>query len=336
MARPSHKNGPETQPIRSFVSRRLGFGLGILVVAILPYITSFHIATEILIFAILATGFNLLLGYTGLFSWGQATFFGAGAYVAGNLLLHWQMNWFVVLAGGAAAGALVALLVGWFSTRTRGLYFILMTIAFNQVAYLVAITWKSGTGGNDGLQGIPRADLDLGIISFSLQDPRAFYWFTFVIFLICFYLFKRTIDSPMGLIFRAIKENEDRVLAVGYKTNRYKMISVFISGSISGVAGALYALHWGLVPISIINLLQSSNIVFMSILGGIGHPLGPVIGAGIYIYLRDVISAVWPRWPLIFGAVLILVVFFLRGGLVEGWLLIKDRLLSKGRSKRGT
>src|SRR5262245_29687126 len=103
--------------------------LGVVTLAILPYVTSFNIATEILIFGILATGFNLLLGYTGLFSWGQATFFGAGAYVAGNLLLRWHMNWLVVLAGGAATGAVVALVVGWFSTRTRGLYFILMTMA---------------------------------------------------------------------------------------------------------------------------------------------------------------------------------------------------------------
>lgn len=310
--------------------RKLGLGLGVLVAAVLPYVTSFHIATDILIFAILATGFNLLLGYTGLFSWGQATFFGVGAYVAGNLLLHWHTNWVLVLAGGAAAGALVALLVGWFSTRTRGLYFILMTIAFNQVAYLIAITWKSATGGNDGLQRVPRADLELGILTLSLQSPIAFYWFTFVIFLLCFYMFRVTIDSPVGLVFRSIKENEDRVLAVGYKTNRYKMLSVLISGSISGIAGSLYALHWGLVPISSIDLLQSSNIVFMSILGGVGHPMGPVVGAGIYIYLRDIISSFWPRWPLILGAILIMVVFFLRGGLVEGWFLIRA-WLTRGR-----
>ena len=335
MPKQSHKDGAEGYLIRLISSRRLGFALAIAAVAILPYATSFHIATDILIFGILATGFNLLLGYTGLFSWGQAIFFGAGAYVAGNLLLHLQMNWFVTLLGGASAGAVVALLVGWFSTRTRGLYFILLTIAFNQVAYLVAITWKDGTGGNDGLQGIPRADLELGIISFSLADPRAFYWFTFVIFLGCFYLFKTTIDSPMGLVFRAVKENEERVLAVGYKSNRYKMIAVLISGSVSGVAGALYALHWGLVPISSIDLLQSSNIVFMSILGGVGHPLGPIIGAAIYIYLRDVISSIWPRWPLILGVIIIIVVFFLRGGLVEGWMLIKDWLLRKARSRTG-
>ena len=123
------------------------------------------------------------------------------------------------------------------------------------------------------------------------------------------------------------------MLAVGYQTNRYKMIAVLISGSISGVAGALYALHWGLVPIASIDLLQSSNIVFMSILGGVSHPLGPVVGAAIYIYLRDVISSIWPRWPLILGVIIIVVVFFLRGGLVEGWMLIRDWLLGKFRSK---
>ena len=330
MKRKNQKNGSRLGPVpgRFFSSRKLGFAVAILVVGTLPYVTSFHIATEILIFGILATAFNLLLGYTGLFSWGQAVFFGVGAYAAGNLLLHWQTNWFVALVGGAAAGALVALLIGWFSTRTKGLYFILMTIAFNQVAYLVAITWKPATGGNNGLQGIPRPDLELGFITFSLQSPLAFYWFTFVIFLVCYYLFKRIINSPMGLIFGSIKENEDRMLAIGYNTNVYKMFSVLISGTMSGVAGSLYALHWGLVPISSIDLLQSSNIVFMSILGGIGHPLGPVIGAGIYIYLRDVISSIWPRWPLILGVVIILVVFLLRGGLVEIWQLIKERFLS--------
>jgi branched-chain amino acid transport system permease protein len=312
------------------LSKAFNICLGLAAVASLPYVTSFNIATEILIFGILATGFNLLLGYTGLFSWGQATFFGAGAYVAGNLLLHWHMNWLVVLAGGAATGAVVALVVGWFSTRTRGLYFILMTMAFNQVAFLIATTWRSVTGGNNGLQGVPRVDLDLGFVTVSLQNPLAFYWFTAVVFLSCYFVFKLTIESPVGLVFRGIKENEDRMLAIGYKTNRYKVLAILISGSISGIAGSLYALHWGLVPISSIDLLQSSNIVFMSILGGVGHPIGPIIGAGVYIYLRDVISSFWPRWPLILGVVIIAVVFFLRGGLMEGWALVRRGFTQKG------
>jgi branched-chain amino acid transport system permease protein len=304
----------------------LSVGVGILAAAVLPYVTSFHIATEILIFGILATGFNLLLGYTGLFSWGQATFFGVGAYVAGNLLLRYHMNWLGVLAASAVAGAVVALIIGWFSTRTRGLYFILMTMAFNQVAYLIATTWRSVTGGNNGLQGVPRVDLDLGIWTVDLQTPLAFYWFAVAVFFACYFIFKLTIESPVGLVFRGIKENEDRMLAIGYKTNRYKMVAVLISGAISGIAGSLYALHWGLVPISSIDLLQSSNIVFMSILGGVGHPAGPIIGAGVYIYLRDVISSFWPRWPLVLGLVIIAVVFFLRGGLMEGWALIRNGL----------
>lgn len=308
------------------LSRLLTILAGFSLLAILPFVTSSYIATDIIVYAILATAFNLVLGYTGLFSWGQAIFFGVGAYSAGLMLVHWRVNIFVALLGGAVAGAIAAFVVGWFSTRTRGLYFILLTMALNQVVYLGALTWRPVTGGADGLRGVPRMNLGIGDISLSLQEPLRFYWFSVFILLICIYLFKRIIDSPLGIVFRAIKENEDRILAVGFNTYWYKILSVIISGAMSGLAGCLYALHWGLVPISSIELMQSSNIVFMSILGGVGHPLGPAFGAAIFIWLRDMISSYWARWPIILGCLIIIIVFFLRGGLMEGWLLIKSNL----------
>lgn len=294
--------------------------------ALLPRLTSTSIAVDIVIFAIAATGFNLLLGYTGLLSFAQGAFFGLGGYVAGNLLLRSDLHLFVILLAAVVLSALAAGVLGFFSVRIKGVYFVLMTLAFGQMAYFLALTWRSLTGGPSGLRGFSRPDLWLGGAQISLQNTTAFYWFCVAMFVVCFYAFRKLIDSPVGLIFRAAKENEDRLDAIGWPANRFKVLSFCIAGGMTGLAGALYALQWQIVPISVVHMNQSASIAFMSILGGTGHPWGPVIGAVVYTWLSDVFSTYWARWPIIFGLLIIMVAFFLRGGLMEGWTIIRRGL----------
>ncbi|RMF93004.1 MAG: branched-chain amino acid ABC transporter permease [Nitrospinota bacterium] len=300
---------------------RLGLWLlALACIAVLPFVFPIVVVTEIFIFAILAVAFNLILGYTGLLSFGQAAFFGLGAYVAGNLLIHYPLHLLLVMVAGTLVGGLAALIVGYMSVRSAALYFVLLTLAFGQMVYFTAFAWTPFTGGDDGLRGIPRPDFPLfGSLSIPLQDPMIFYWFVVVVFLFSYWIFKRIISSPWGLIFMAIRENEDRVAAVGHAVARYKLLSFTISGAMSGLAGVLYAIHWQIVPITTVELGQSANIVFMTLLGGIGHPVGPVIGAAVFTLLSDMAATYWARWPILFGAVVILVVLFLRGGLVEAW-----------------
>ncbi len=315
-------SSPELTPWRW----RIGLWiLALVCVVLLPVLFPIVVVTEIFIFAILAIAFNLLLGYTGLLSFGQAAFFGLGAYVAGNLLIHYPMHLLFVLGAGLVVGALAALLVGYMSVRSTDLYFVLLTLAFGQMVYFTAFAWTPFTGGDDGLRGIPRPAFSLGgRFSLPLNDPVVFYWFVVGIFLLCYWVFKRIIDSPLGTILMAIRENEDRVAAVGHAVARYKLLAFVIAGAMSGLGGVLYALHWQIVPITTVELGQSANIVFMTLLGGVGHPVGPVIGAAVFTLLSDMAAIYWARWPIIFGAVVIIIVLFLRGGLVEAYQKVRN------------
>lgn len=287
-------------------------------IAILPLFVRTTIATVIWIYAILALAFNILLGYTGLLSFGQATFFGMGAYVAGLLLIHFKVNIILALIAGLLAGGLSAALVGGISIRRLGLYFILLTFAFNQMFFFIAYQWSSLTGGEDGLPGVPRPLLKFGDISIlNLRSPVNYYLFTVAIFLISMVVLKWIVESPLGKIFQAIRENETRAAAVGYNVKKYKLIAFIISGSFSGLAGVLYSMLFGIVPLDTIHWLTSGDIVFMALIGGIGNFYGPIIGAAFFIWLSESVSVIWARWPLILGVSFIIVVLFLRGGCVE-------------------
>lgn len=286
--------------------------------AALPLILSMSLAIDIVILAIAATAFNLMLGYTGLLSFGQAAFFAIGGYTAGNALLHLGLSAIPVLALAATAGALGSAIVGVLTLRLRNVYFILMTLAFSQLVYFVALSWRSGTGGASGLRGFPRPEINLGFVSIQLETSLAVYVFSVVVFLLCLAISYRVIVSPLGIVLRGIRDNQERVEAIGYPVGLYKLVCFSLAGAMTGVAGALYAIQWLIVPVSTASMNQSASIVFMSILGGVGHPLGPVLGAVVYTWLADVISVYWARWPLLFGLFIIAIVLFLRGGLVEG------------------
>jgi branched-chain amino acid transport system permease protein len=277
----------------------------------LPLALRNTIATEIWIFAILALAFNLLLGYTGLLSFGQATFSGIACYVAGLLLKHYGLSLVLVLPLGILAGGLSAAIVGAFCIQRVGLYFIMLTFAFNQMAYFIAYQWTDLTGGEDGLPGVPRPA--------ALEGGLAFYAFTTACFFATVLFMKRVTDSPFGLILQAIRDNEGRAAAVGYDVKRYKWLAFTIAGAVSGLGGVLYAMLFGIVPLFAIHWLRSGDIVFMTLIGGSASLYGPIVGAAVYTVLAESVSRYWDRWPILLGLAFVVVVLFFRGGCVEAW-----------------
>jgi branched-chain amino acid transport system permease protein len=284
-------------------------------VALLPFVVRPVIATEIWIFAIFGLGLNLLLGYTGLLSFGQSTFFGSAAYVAGWLLKHYAINVFFALTIGVAVGAASAALVGYLCVQRSGLYFIMLTFALNQLFYFVAYQWTSVTGGEDGMPGIPRPAF-LGI---DFTDPLNYYAFISLAFLASLWVMKRIVESPLGKILQAIRENEVRAEAVGYSVPRFKLLAFVIGGAFSGLAGVLYAMLFGIVPLEAISFVFSGNVVFATLIGGSGSLYGPIIGSIVFIWLSESVSVIWARWPLLLGVAFVVVVLFFRGGVVEAW-----------------
>jgi branched-chain amino acid transport system permease protein len=295
-------------------------------VVLLPLLVRHAIATEIWIFAIFGLGLNLLLGYTGLLSFGQSTFFGSAAYVAGYLLKHYAINVFAALGVGIGVGALSALLVGYLCVQRSGIYFIMLTFALNQLFYFIAYQWTSVTGGEDGMPGIGRP-VFFGI---DFKDPLNYYIFVSVLFLISLWIMKRVVESPLGKILQAIRENEVRAEAVGYNVPRFKLVAFVIGGAFSGLAGVLYAMLFGIVPLEAISFVFSGNVVFATLIGGSGSLYGPIIGSFIFIWLSESVSVMWARWPLLLGVAFVIVVLFFRGGVVEAW----SRFLSWRFSKQ--
>jgi branched-chain amino acid transport system permease protein len=284
-------------------------------VVLLPLVVRPAIATEIWIFAIFGLGLNLLLGYTGLLSFGQSTFFGSAAYVAGWLLKQYGINALLALGIGVGVGAASAALVGYLCVQRSGLYFIMLTFALNQLFYFIAYQWTSVTGGEDGMPGIPRPALP-GI---DFANPLVYYTFVSVLFLASLWIMKRIVESPLGRILQAIRENEVRAQAVGYDVPRFKLLAFVIGGAFSGLAGVLYAMLFGIVPLEAIGFVFSGNVLFATLIGGSGSLYGPVIGSFVFIWLSESVSTLWARWPLLLGVAFVIVVLFLRGGVVEAW-----------------
>jgi branched-chain amino acid transport system permease protein len=295
-------------------------------VVLLPFVVRPVIAAEIWLFAIFGLGLNLLLGYTGLLSFGQSTFFGSAAYVAGWLLKHYAINIFLALAIGIGVGALSALLVGYLCVQRSGLYFIMLTFALNQLFFFIAYQWTSVTGGEDGMHGVPRP----AFLGLDFKDPLLYYIFVSVLFLLSLWIMKRIVESPLGRILQAIRENEVRAEAVGYNVPRFKLLAFVIGGAFSGLAGVLYGMLFGIVPLEAIGFVTSGNVVFATLIGGSGSLYGPIIGSFVFIWLSESMSVVWERWPLLLGVAFVIVVLFFRGGVVEAW----NRLLKWHSSRQ--
>jgi len=293
------------------------FGLALAAVLILPLVMrSGTLASEILIYGLAVAACNLLLGYTGLLSFGQGIFFGLGSYVAGLGLVRAGLPAPVMLLLSLALGALVAAAVGWVSIRRQGVYFVMLTLAFSQMFYFLAYTFSGLTGGDNGLLDIPRPRLAGTVLS----DPWTYYAFVAVLFLGLFAALQRVALSTFGRTLLAIRDNEARAGAIGYPVRAFKVAAFAISGAVTAFAGALHAMLIGVAPLSNIDYHTSETLLIMTIIGGAANLFASLLGAGAYLLAADALSAIWPRWLLLLGLLLIVITLFLQRGL---WGLIE-------------
>lgn len=301
------------------IGPKVFIGISTLIVLLPLVLPSASLATEILIFAMAVLGCNLLLGYVGLLSFGQGMFFGAGAYCAALAMIHLGFGFIPAVFVGMITGALVAVVAGFFSVRRTGIYFVMLTFAFTQMAYFMSYVLSGWTGGENGLRSVPRPSLTIGEITiFDISSPTGFYWMVGLLFLVVYWIFTRLVRSPFGSTLLAIRENEVRAAALGYNTRLFKLVAFVISGAVTGLAGTLYAMMLNFVPIENISLAMSERILIMTIIGGTGSLVGAILGSTTIVLLAEFLSAVWPRWIMGLGVALIAVVIFMRGGLWGG------------------
>ncbi len=279
----------------------------------LPFLTPTHsLASEMLIFAIFAMGYDILFGYTGLLSFGHAIFFGVGAYSLGLILIKLQAPLLIGLLGGVFVSLAVALVVGFLSIRVKGIYFVMVTLAFCQMFYFIAFKWADFTGGDNGLHGVPRPP----IFTIHLDSEIRLYYFILIFFVVCLLLALRVVHSPFGRALQSLKSNEDRAKSLGFNTARFKLLSFLISAFFGALAGGLYALHLNFVPLETLNIMTSGDVVIMSIIGGIGTLYGPIFGAMLLVYLKNLMSAWTEQWNFIMGILFITSVLTLRRGIL--------------------
>lgn len=269
------------------------------------------LASEILIFALFAMAYDLVLGYAGMLSFGHAAFFGLGAYSAGIIMIRVIPSFFLAMVVALTISSLAAALVGFLSIRRRGIYFTMLTLAFAQMFYFIAFKWTALTGGDDGLQGVPRPSIGPLNLTSEIYLYYLILFFVILSMIVCF----RVINSPFGKTLQAIRENKDRAMSIGYDINKFKLIVFVISGFFSGLAGVLYALLLNFVPLSSLYWATSGEVVVMTIVGGMGTLFGPMLGAFLIILLRDIISNFTESWSLIMGLLFVVSVMGFRGGI---------------------
>ncbi|WP_018130303.1 branched-chain amino acid ABC transporter permease [Effusibacillus pohliae] len=300
----------------SRIGRGLGYAILFLLLASIPYAVSSYfvsIVTEILILGIFALSLNILVGYTGLVSLGHAAYFGVGAYTTSLFAIHISPNLFVSLLAGLIVSGVVAAVVGFFCNRVSGFYFLMLTLAFSQMVYVLVYRWSSLTGGDNGLAGVPRPVLAEG---FSMQETGQLYVLVLLVFALTFLCLKVVLYSPFGRIFVGIRENETRMKAIGYNPTFYKNAAFILAGGLAGVAGSLYSYFNGFVSPKDMYWTMSGEVLIMVLIGGAGTLLGPVLGAAFMVVLETIVSSYTDLWMLIVGLTFLLFVIFVPKGIV--------------------
>jgi branched-chain amino acid transport system permease protein len=308
-------SAPTVAPDTTTTSRRRVVALLVLAAMIVfPFLVPSYprqLVAEIYIFAIFAMSLDLLLGYTGLMSLGHAAFFGLGAYTVTILAAQFDVNaWIGVVAGVGVAG-LGAALIGFFCVRTIGISFLMLTLAFSQLIFSVALKWRDLTGGSDGI-AMPDRPSFFGL---SLSDSINLYFMALLFFVLAYLGLRRLLQSPLGRAFVGIRENEPRMLAIGYRTRAYKLLSFVIAGSFAGFAGGLYAIFNTFISPDAMYWTASGDVLIMVMLGGAGTLIGPVVGTGLFLLMKNVVSSYSEHWMLIIGVVFITCVMFFPGGI---------------------
>jgi branched-chain amino acid transport system permease protein len=314
-------------------SETIAFLLMLAVIVVAPFFVYPVFLMKVLCFALFACAFNLLIGYGGLLSFGHALFFGWASYVAAHMAkigvislpypAGWRLwGWLVIplpplspelaILFGTAAAALLGLLAGWLAIRRQGIYFAMITLALAQMMFFFALQAKF-TGGEDGIQAIPRGRL-LGLV--DLNNQIAMYGFVAVVFLAGFLLIYRVIHSPFGEVLKAIRENEARAISLGYKTEHYKLLAFVLSAALAGLAGATKAIVFQLASLTDVHWTMSGEVVLMTLVGGLGTVFGPVAGAVVIIGMQNYLASVGEWVTVIQGVIFVVCVLLFRRGIV--------------------
>ena len=265
----------------------IGYVLLLLALMAAPFLGAYPIfVMKLLCFALFASAFNLLLGYTGMLSFGHAAFLGGSAYFTGHALKVWAVTPEIGLLLGTAGGALLGLIVGFFAIRRQGIYSTMITLALAQMLFFVFLQ-APFTGGEDGLQGVPRGKL-FGLI--DLKDDLTMYYVALAVVVAGFLVIVRTVHSPYGQVLKAIKENEPRAISLGYDTNRFKLLAFVLSAALSGLAGSLKTLVLGFATLSDAHWTSSGHVVLMTLVGGLGTLSGPLVGSAVVVLLENKIG----------------------------------------------
>ena len=290
------------------------YGVLAVLALIAPYLGLYPVfLMKLLCFAMFACAFNLLLGFTKMLSFGHAAYFGASAYVTGWLVTAQGWGTIAGIIGGVAVALLLGLVIGAIAVRRQGIYFAMITLALGQLVFFVCLQ-ADFTGGENGLQGIPRGSL-LGVV--GLGNDRIMYYFVLAIFVAVYVLIRRIVHSPFGQVLKAIRANEPRAVSLGYKVDRFKLMAFVLSAGLSGLAGSLKALVLGFVTLSDVSQTNSGEVILMTLLGGSGTFLGPVIGADVVVTLQEYLSDLVGAWvSVIIGAIFVVCVLVFRRGFV--------------------
>jgi len=298
----------------------IGFGVILALLAVAPLVLPEfwrRFVTEILIWGLLAMSSDILIGYTGMISFGHSAFFGLGMYGAAAALLAVRpANLWLALLCGLAAAAMVAIFVAYFATRLREIYFSITTLVFSQIFYVIIFTWTEVTGGENGLTFARPALALPGLFSVPFTT-ETLHWFVLGVVTISYLLLRRVTQSPFGMVLQAIRENEPRARAIGYSVERYKMVAVMLSGLFAGLAGILYAIQNKFAAPDFVFFLISGEVVIFNVMGGMGTLVGPVAGAAFFLLLREGLSRYFTEYYLIpVGIIFTAMVIFMPQGLL--------------------
>jgi branched-chain amino acid transport system permease protein len=315
-------------------SAKLGLwtGAALLVLAVAaPFLGVYPVfLMKALCFALFACAFNLLIGYVGLLSFGHAAYFGSASYVTAYTVKYWGLPPELGILLGTAVAAILGLGFGWLAIRRSGIYFAMVTLALAQMVYFYALQ-APWTGGEDGIQAVPRGKL-LGVL--DLNEPMIMYGFVLTVFLFGFAVIYRTIHSPFGQVLKAIRENEPRAISLGYKTDQYKLMAFVLSAALSGLAGSTKSLVFQLASLTDVFWTMSGEVVLMTLVGGLGTVLGPVVGAFIVISMQNYLARYGAWVTVIQGTVFVVCVLSFRRGVVGEIVAFIERRIGRSPAAR--
>ncbi len=300
------RNGAATQIERALLA------LGILALLAAPFFVYPIFLMKMLCFALFACAFNLLLGYTGLLSFGHAAFFGGAAYFTAHAAKVWGWPPEAAILIGVLGAALLGLVIGFFAIRRQGIYFAMITLALSQMFFFFCVQAEF-TGGEDGIQGVPRGAL-FGFI--DLHEPLNIYYFVLAVFLVGLFVIWRIVNSPFGMILRSIRENERRAISLGYSVANYKLAAFVMSAALAGLAGAVKALVFQFATLTDVAWQMSGEVILMTLLGGIGTMVGPVVGAGLVVSLQNTLATSEFPVTIATGLIFMICVLIFRRGIV--------------------